>query len=354
MDHFARAMLLATFIFASTTDTSTQTAQNLLPGLGSEIQRLRFQTGRVVNNMPEISPTLPDIPGPASPWSVTQWSQTELLEADRMVTDDPATDDQRLGVANYAFTASDGHSHVWIYREPDTHQAVYELYERDGPLSAAGGANIFLSRDAPQGGISLDHSIAYRLKARIAKARVDASPAATERGVVLAQVFTGFVIQFPEPDGSGLSTLFLQVPISVSRQPVNEYRSCTENSGRRTIIFDGNLRNDPLLPFHSDDGPLRPLAFDLSDYICALLSSATSCRDQSGELHDWSPPPGQLSFQDWKITSIYVGLETQNRDARPDATSPLPQGHVEVGLQLTDLELVADPGKPLDAAVCRR
>jgi len=102
--------------------------QNVFPGLEQQVERVRFHTGRVVNNQPEISPVLPDIPGPESRWTLLQWAQAVVISASQMKVNDPQTSDARLGIAAYAFTASDGHSHLWIYIDPVSHKPVYELY----------------------------------------------------------------------------------------------------------------------------------------------------------------------------------------------------------------------------------
>ena len=45
----------------------------------------------------------------------------------------------------------------------------------------------------------------------------------------------------------------------------------------------------------------------------------------------------------WKIKSMYVGLETQNTDHRRASINLLPQGDVEIGLQVAGIDIWRQP-----------
>jgi hypothetical protein len=327
---------------------------NAFPGIGREVARIRFHTGRVENNQPQISPTLPEIPGPPSNWSLVQWAQPQVILPTTQKTDDPTTRDARFGLAKYAFTAPDGHSHLWIYQDPFSRHPVYELYERGGALTVAGGANVFLASDAPPGGISLDYELRYEMNAKLSKASVHASLPAQKGGAVLAQVFAGFIIHFPEQDGKEISTLFLQLPIARSIPSPNEYRFCTSDKGHRNITFGALPKTDSYLPFAVDNGPLRQLQFNINSYICELISQPVTCTDSAGQKTSWSLPATVTGFQDWRILSMYVGLETEAQDLRPQSRTKDPEGRVEVALQLADLKVTPDNRQDFSRANCTR
>ncbi len=329
-----------------------QGTTNVFPGIDRDVEKIYFHTGQIANNQPEMSPNLPDIPGPPSHWSLIQWAQSQIISPTSLTTDDSATRDSRLGLAKYAFSAPDGHSHMWIYQDPTSHHPVYELYERGGALTASGGANVFLSSDAPPGGITLDHELFYDVDARLSKAQVRASLAAQRNGTVLAQVFTGFVIHFPDQDGKTISTLFLQLPIARSIPSPSEYRSCTSDMERRTIIFGAEPLAASYLPFEVNKGPLKHLRYNINSYICGLIARPTKCLDSAGHKTSWSVPASATNFKDWKIQKMYVGLETEVQDLRPQSPSKDPQGEVEVALQLANLRVASDPKHVFDRTSC--
>jgi hypothetical protein len=318
----------------------TQQTTNAFPGIEGQVERIRFHTGKVVNNQPEISPTLPNIPGPQSHWSLLQWAQPQVILPTSLKTNDPSTRDDRLGVAKYAFTAPDGHSHMWIYEDPISHHPVFELYERGGALTAAGGANVFLASDPPPGGISLDHELLYEMETKISRASVEASLTAQKNGAVLAQVFAGFIIHFPEQDGKTISTLFLQLPIARSIASPNDYRSCTSDKGSRNIIFSASPKPDSSLSFTADNGSPKHLRFNINSYICELINRPVICTDSAGQKTNTSLLASPNGFQDWKLQNMYVGLETEAQDLRPQSPTKDPQGKIEVALQLADLRVV--------------
>ncbi len=347
-----RSLANAVLLLMVCLQAAAQDPVNLFPGIEGDFERLRFHTGRTANNQAEISTDLPNIPGPESRWTLMQWSQPQVILPDSLTIDDPATRDERLGLARYAFTAPDGHSHMWIYQDPISRHPVYELYERGGALSATGGANIFLASDAPTGGISLEHELLLEVDARLTKAAVKANPTAQQQGVVLAQAFSGFVIQFPGQDGGALSTLFLQIPIARSISSRGEYRSCNTRMARRTIIFGALPEVTSYLPFEVDRNPLRHLRYNISSYVCALRARPIMCADSKGRKTSWSVPVDVNGFRDWKIVRMYIGLETEIQDIRARSESKDPQGQVEVALQIGNLRVTPDHRRDFTLASC--
>src|ERR1700690_1957539 len=72
-----------------------QETTNAFPGIEGQVERIRFHTGGAVNNHPEISPTLPNIPGPPSHWSPLQWARSGVILPINKKTNDRATRDDR-------------------------------------------------------------------------------------------------------------------------------------------------------------------------------------------------------------------------------------------------------------------
>jgi hypothetical protein len=334
--------------------TVTENGKEIFAPLGPDIARLRFHTGGVKNNQPEIAPVLPDIPGQASPWYVTQWSQHEFLVPDVMIRNDPATRDAILGDAQYAFTTADKHSHVWIY-QMDHREPVYELYEEGGELGAGGGSNIFLSADVGEDGVSLDREINYQLNAKLSVAEAEyTTPTAKTSGAVLAQIFTGFIIRFPNPDNGVDSTLFLQISHAASRQNI-EYRACSTSGARLTITYGNTLRGDATLPYSSNKGPMKHLIYSVNKYLCDLIERPLKCTGGSNEQAAPVTLVGEVKdFRQWKLRSIYVGLETEAKDLRPQSTNRERQGDVAVAMQLSALHVREYADRPFAPADCSR
>jgi hypothetical protein len=359
MTHSWHSWFLVLLIFSEPTPGCAQTrqmnshqvAEEVFPPLGPAAARLRFHTGATKDNQPEISPVLPDIPGPASPWFVTQWSQRNYMLPNSMTRNDPATRDSRLGAAVYAFTAPDRHSHVWVYELAIGQDPVYELYEEGGELTDSGGSNIFLSANAFSEGMSLDKMIEYQLDAKLSKAQVEFTTAdAKQNGSVLAQVFTGFVIHYPDPFNGKESTLFLQIPHSASNT-IGDYRACDVIDGKRAVTYNNHLPGDRVFNFGPYKGPLVHLQYSLNAYLCDLIDRPLRCRTSDGTtsvtLRD-----GVKDFANWKIKSMYVGLETQTEDLRPQSKDRNAQGSVSVALQFSNLHVLRHPGRDFAPSDC--
>ncbi len=290
---------------------------SVFPDPGLSNPRLRFHLGKAGPQGPIISPSLPEMPGPPSAWFVTQWSQGEqLMHPDAMTKADPATRDPSLGVASYAFSAPDGHSHFWIYDDKPRKRYVYDLYERGGTVGANGGSNIFISAHASDPDATLDRPITYSVSLRLPRANVSfATPAAHINGAVLAQVFSGFIFRVQPRESRKVVTVFLQILHASSRNRPSGYYSCSYNDNGAVILDGRNLPEDLQLPFAPSRGPLQRLHYLLNTRICALLRGPLPCTDQKGRQSAFDLRGWKLSnLASWRLTSMYVG--TRNSRSR--------------------------------------
>lgn len=314
-------------------------AMFLAPDPGLSIPRMKFTTGRAVDNKPELFPMTPAIPGPVSGWTVTQWDQSHPLRPDAMATNAPGTRDPGLGRAAYAFGTPADATHLWIYRRPGRAGGyVYELYQRDGILRQ-GGKNLFLAAKATRPDFTMDHPLDYAVKVRLSRValRYD-TPAAARNGAVQGTVFSSFVFGLRPGTGLRHATIFLQIPISGSHGGRSDYLSCRVAGRGVVVTANQDVPGQVILPFESDSGPPTALHQRVNQYLCALLTRLHRCQDGASLV----PLPDQAAFDDlgnWRLESMYVGLETQATDMRPNSVSRRPQGTVAVALQVSDLRL---------------
>lgn len=326
--YLAIASVGVIFTGASSIGGAVQLIRDIIPPLAAASPRLRFHLGRVANNMPVISPTLPAMPDyPTSPYYVVQWNQTSYIEPVLLQRQDRTTYDSRLGKAQFAFEAPDRHSHVSIY--PSGQSWIYELYEAGGTLRKTGGSNIFLSSDKMASTATFDHVLNLDFDAKISMASISGSKRAQANGSVLSQVFSGFSLRYIDPQTRQQQAVFMQIPISGSGGPISRHAKffCT---GTRVTLFYPNLTNDEvLLPYASDPGPLRHFHYSLSNYLGDLIFAAPC-----GVI--W--PSGATNPGNWSLVGFYIGLETEAADDRSGTSNP-PQGVVETGFQLANLTL---------------
>jgi hypothetical protein len=325
--------------------------QSVYPDPGLQDPRLRFHLGQVEHNHPVFSTVYPDMPFPVSPWVVAQWSQSSYMSGDRMTKDDPRAVDPRLGIATYAFTAPDGHSHVWIFHDAGSDAWTYDLYEQDGVVKTGGGSNIFLGTSDPTNkDITFDREITYSVDLKISRAEVSyTTPDAEKSGAVLGQVFTGFSIDFKDPGTGRRQHLFLQIPITHSRNRSNNhawYIFLPTKSALPNLLFSPALMpGESTLPFAADPGPLHSFHYLLNRYVAQVVAHPYRWK---GRLVDW--PAAAHDFRNWILGGMYIGLETEATDLRPSSTDPSPQGSVKVGLQLSNLRVMRDSDRVFDPA----
>ncbi len=321
---------------------------SVFPDPGLHDPRFHFHLGQVAHHHPVISPILPAMPFPPSDWQVGQWSQSSYMQGDRMIENDPRTTDPLLGIARYGFVTPDAHSHLWIYPASTPGSWVYELYEKDGIVKPGGGSNIFLGTNARAKDATFDCEIDYSVELKLSRAAVSyRTPTAKQTGAVLASIFTGFGIVFSDPVAKEHQFLFLQIPISSSKDTTHPgYYIFLPTKNRPNILYSAALHaGEATLPFQADPGPLHPFHYLLNRYVAQVVARPYKW---NGRLVAW--PAAAHDFKNWRLTGMYLGLETEAVDLRPKSITPDPQGSVEAALQVADLQVVRDPARPFDPA----
>jgi len=300
--------------------------------------KIRFNTGRTTNFAPEISPVVPNIPGSPSPWYVAQWNKQDLLRGDKMVTNDRAYSDARLGTPTYTFNTTDGESRLSIFVMPKGN--VFELGAKGGSLSPVGGSDILLAANAARASATLDKLMIYSLDIKLSQASVRAPPAATQSGAVLVQVVSGFTVQFADPKSNEKISIFMQLNHAESRGRYDEYRACYPHDRVEEIVtnYSGNL--DYRLPFRPTRGPPVHATYNLNQHLCRVIATPFICRYADGRTEPLKFSAAAHDFKNWRVASMYVGLETEDHDARATAPTHAQQGDVSVAVQLSDLHVL--------------
>jgi hypothetical protein len=330
-----RTMLLGVVACASIATHTLAQPQEVFPDPGWHFPRVGFQQHGVVPGTPVVRH--PDIDGEPSAWRIVQWHRDAYLQPEQIQRSPSGAYEPGLGYASWRFGMPDGSATIGIYKFGGGY--AFDLRERDGDLFDDGGSNLFLSASPGLPDVTLDQRLTYSIAARVSAAEISASdPAAIRRGIVMAQIFTGFVIQSVPRAGRPRVTAFLQIPMSHAVPPAAIYRHCDMHPGAAILIYNTALPTDPDLPFRTDDGPLHPLRYDLNQHFCALLAETFPCAklDQpdfalTGELQE---------PRNWRLISMYLGLETQARDRRSSAATGPKAGHVVAGVSLADLHVV--------------
>ena len=309
---------------------------SLLPDPGMTSPRLRFHTGRVVNNAPELFKIVPNMPGyPVSDWYVAQWAKQSLMRPDVMFINAPSTKDPLLGVAKYAFPAAKNYSHLWIYeRKPKP--PIFELHSEHGWLSPRGGSNVFLAVNAAAGvAASMEKKVILYLEAKLKKVVEFAyNPANLKNGRVMWQFFIGMSFHFVHPQTKKRTHLFLQIKLGNSIDSKATYLSHTSADG---LIYGGILPGSPFFTApHAAKAPLQALQYDINRYLCA----AVKARYPSQVI-----PSGYYSFpkeahhlKNWLFRGFYIGLETQSGLA----SDRVLLGAAAATVQLSNIRLMRD------------
>ena len=260
--------------------------------------------------------------------------------------------DPVFGRPLFAFDTSTDVSHLHVYRDPSTSQYVYELYSRDGGLSPGGGTNLFLSAEALPNQ-TFDADITLSLRTRISAAKVVFDTPAAQRAPVLAGYFAGFAILFTDPVTHAPMSLFMQIEIATSFGHRTTYHGCSGTGPRWQIIYGKSIDGDPWLPLVASNGPLQSVTFDVNRYLCDLVAQNYYCQGSTGAPQSYRLPEAAHDFRNWRLTSIYIGLETSNHFMPRRSSDSAPQGEAAVGVQLADLRVMRDPNRPIDGGSCR-
>lgn len=335
--------------FSSSNIASDKEVESLLPDLGLTNPRFRFHMGEVQNSMPLISKVLPNIQGvPGSEWYVAQWGKTEYMRPEVMFTNSPYANDPILGDAVFAFPTTSNQSHLWSFWNSVTNHWVHEIYGENGTLTDVGGANVFLSTDVSSGvAANMDRNINYQFTGQISKASAFFNDAhAQASGAVMAQIFSGFVLHYTDPKTKMISSLFLQIDHANSFNKRMNHRGCYPHNGYMEITLNMNLEGDPRMDFVKN-GP-GPFYYNINRYLCDVIKKPIQCSDGSV----YAFPKEASQFLNWKITSMYIGLETQNRDNRKESKILNAQGSVAAGFQISNLSLLRDNDSMFDITSC--
>ncbi len=333
-----RLPILALVLAISLPASMARAQTDALPSLDD--MKLQFGTGAVQDNKPQLSPILPAMQGPVSGWDLTQWKQNSPITPQSMSGETASASDPLLGPASYSFAARDGHAHLWIFAHGPGGHPVYELDERGGWVDEGGGSNLFLSANTIQPAPSLAAPVRVTLLAKITRASISYNaPAAKQNGAVQGMAFIGLVVQFPT--NGGTSTLFMQMPLASSRGTGGFIIACTAHDGSYAMLSGGALPGQTIpLPFQPDLGPLHPISYDVNAQWRAIAAHPVPCRVPDGPAQ--SVDFSQINPTSVLVKGIYVGLETQNTDKRAHASdADMPQGGVEVSLQLSNIALLA-------------
>ncbi len=195
----------------------------------------------------------------------------------------------------------------------------------------------------------MNQPIIYQLRAKISQAHIQYyNSDAKANGAVLAQVFSGFILQCHSTNPRKRITFFLQIPLCDSREGRTRgtggitYSHCVRGADGSVIIENITPAGGYPLPFHSQRGPLRHLTYKLNGFLRQVLAHPPTFRESNGAVHRLVYTAREKNLKNWTLNSMYVGLETENRDFRPSSPNHAPQGTVTVALQLAGLSVISE------------
>jgi len=274
------------------------------------------------------------MPFAPSAWYVAQWQQDSYVQPTLLpeANSNSLHEDPKLGKPTYVFAAPDGHAAVRVYNQNGSW--VYELEESGGTLTGKGGSNLFLSVNAVEPGARFDQDISYDTDIKLSAAMVHYDMAgAAISGAVLSQVFTGFGLMFSDPITREQQFVFMQLPIAVSRPtPPTWFSICSLVDKKPKLLYvPARDQDHPLLAYKADNGDMHHLHYLLNTYVSMLVSSPYRCADQWIE---W--PSSARDLRNWRLTSLYIGLETETSDHRPGSLNLKPQGEIETAVEIAN------------------
>ena len=311
---------------------------------------LQFGNGGVANNKATLFPgTSPAMGYTDFGWWVTQWGKYSsdtppipyYLTPESYVQNDQSTQDPDFGVAPIIFYSENDPtiSHLALYQDKALNNWVYELWSQDGLLTSGGGSNLFLSNNVSDlGSSSLDADVHLAFATRIKQQILSFNdPAALTDGSVLAMYFTGLTLNYTDPASGNQYWQFLQIPHANTWESTATDAQCMNlgSGGIPDVLWSGVLPGDTFLTSTPSTGSLKSLDYDVNKYVCALVKAAYNCG--AGAV---SFPPAAHDLRNWQITSLYIGLETENRVAPDDQVV---RGHAGLGVQIEDLHLYKFP-----------
>ncbi len=327
-----------------------ENVEYIMPDPELKIPKMKFHNGEVANGSVQFFSELPNIPqSPTSAWYLTQWRRPTPITP-VLILDDQFRDPV-LALPKYYFSSSDKNSHFKIYQE-QSGKFVYELFSRGGILDFRGGTNVFLSADAATATGTLDKQVDYEVDLKFSHAKIKYDILLGKlSGAVMSQFFTGFILKYQDPlQPQHLpTTLFMQIYHNNTLYPSGSYRGCYRHGDNMEIVYGNTLPSDKRINFSTENQSKQKMKFKLNQYLCDMISKGFSC-DDNGKKYAFEFPAAAKNFKNWKITSMYIGLETQDTDLRPQSFSKHPQGVVEAGVQISNLKVVRYPGVDFDSS----
>ncbi len=118
----------------------------------------------------------------------------------------------------------------------------------------------------------------------------------------------------------------MQIPISDSRGD-NFTRMVYVGHSDNVLVVNRTLDDDPTLVFAASQAVPRQLNYDLNYHLQKMIQV------------DPAPVAGEADLSLWSLTSIYVGMETQNTDVVGNVF-----GTIHSALQVSDISVVVDQG----------
>ncbi len=261
-----------------------------------------------------------------------------------MTINDERYKDVLLGKPLYTFGTKTHESRLSIFSSPDGTK-VYELAASGGALSDVGGSNLLLSAYAIRRDMTFDKPIDLSMNMKLSAAHISAPPTAVQSGAVLAQVISGFTLLFTDPKTNAKTTVFMQIEHANSRNNFGDYRGCYPHGNNTEITIDKVFDDEYRMSFVASAGAPTHATYNLNRHLCALITEPLSCRQPDGSTKPFVFPEEARDLRNWRLTSMYTGLETEDRDARAPVSTPTKQGDVNVGFQISNLRVMFDPSR---------
>ena len=325
-----RPLTCATLLFAGAAGAAQPNlpgagVTNLVQPLAQSSAKLSFGDGHIVNNKAEKFPTLPNVPGPPSAWTVGQWNHDNYLKPDLLAVVPSA------GGPVYKFQAPDNASSLIIRHEQSEPGYVFSLFNSDGTLSHGGGRALYLAIDVPPGvNSNLDHQTNVTIDVRVGLAKIEYErPDAQKTGAVLAMSYVGGGFMFTDPTTKAKHFVFFQITLTKSLPEHGPGYMCAKQD---VSLYGAPAPPGEALPFITETGPLHHFRYSLSDTLKTMLSKPAPCGKP------WTEH--QLDPANWRFTGTYIGSETENTDMRPGAATTAPQGHAALDLDIANVSIV--------------
>ena len=322
------ATLAVVLTMAATSQGFGQT--NLIPPLSGSSPQLRF-----FNNDNSLSPALPNVPGPASPWGLSQLNHGSYLTPQGL---------GRYGSgpsAFYAETTPDQESELIIQNNGSGY--VFSLYGSGGTVTSGGGRTLYLV--APMsGGVDahFNREIDLSEDAGVYWANVSyATPTAERTGAVLGFAYSTVGLYFHDPAGADPDQfVFMQIGLTFSS---TLYTTATATYACSTtgvpVIYSPALSPGQRLPFQAGGG-LRHLTYNLTAFLQGMVSTPHPCGGTGGAAA-WDRAHQTLA--NWRVSGFGWGSETENTDGRTGAATSRPQGQVQLGISVANIAMVGRP-----------